>query len=389
MVFLVMWLLFACFAADAADLVEHHKHCQQCGMDMAGYDRSRMVIVYADGTTVEACSLQCAIENMKQNKDKQAKSLMVADYTTKKLIDAKSAIWVVGGKKEQAMTPLPKWAFAKEKDARDFVTENSGEVTSFEEVMRAAEINEENPQEQHPRHDMAHMGQGAQMLYNPSMGTQIYHIHPAGMWMVNYNFMHTYMSGLRAGSTDVPADKVSPVGNKPYGYMNTPTSMTMDMHMLMVMYGLTDRLTLMGMGTYQVNKMDMLMNMGMGMGMGNEPAAPMRTNGFGDTELRGIYGINKYLVGSLGLSLPTGSINQNVEMMDMEIRAPYDMQLGSGTFDLKPALTYNGLSEDAKWNWGAQTMYTYHIGKNKDHYSLGDTLALTSWLQRAFGPVTS
>jgi hypothetical protein len=161
--------------------------------------------------------------------------------------------------------------------------------------------------------------------------------------------------------------------------------MTMDMHMLMVMYGLTDRLTLMGMATYQMNTMDMLMNMG----MGNRAEPPMRTNGFGDTELRGIYQINKYLVGSLGLSIPTGSINEEFETMGMTFRAPYGMQLGSGTVDLKPALTYNHLSRDSKWNWGGQVMYTYHIGKNSNHYSLGNSIKVTSWLQRALGPVSS
>jgi len=48
--------------------------------------------------------------------------------------------------------------------------------------------------------------------------------------------------------------------------------------------------------------------------------------------------INKYLVGSLGLSVPTGSIKQTVNIMGMEFRAPYDMQLGSGTFALKQTL---------------------------------------------------
>jgi hypothetical protein len=203
--------------------------------------------------------------------------------------------------------------------------------------------------------------------------------------MVNYKFMHMDMSGLRDGTTDVPVDKVSPIGSKPYGYMMTPTRMTMDMHMLMVMYGVTDRITVMAMANYQANKMDMLMNMG----MGNMSMSPMRTSGFGDTELRGIYKINGYLIGSLGLSLPSGDIDKEFETMGMRFRAPYDMQLGSGTYDLKPALTYNVLSDDAKWNWGAQAMYTYHIGKNKNGYSLGDSFKVTSWLQRALGPVTS
>ena len=120
--------------------------------------------------------------------------------------------------------------------------------------------------------------------------------------------------------------------HKPYDYMMIPTSMTMDMHMVMAMYGITDRLTVMAMGTYVANTMKMIMDMGPMRSISS--VAPMVTSGVGDTEVRGIYKINKYLVGSLGLSLPTGSINEKVDTMGKEYRAPYDMQLGSG--DLRP-----------------------------------------------------
>ena len=64
------------------------------------------------------------------------------------------------------------------------------------------------------------------------------------------------------------------------------------------------------------------------------------------------------------------------------------MQLGSGSFDLKPALTYSALSDNALWNWGAQVMYTYHIDTGND-YTLGDSIKLTTWLRRAFGPTAT
>jgi hypothetical protein len=240
----------------------------------------------------------------------------------------------------------------------------------------------------HAGHDMSqHMGPGAQMVFNPGFGDDIYHTHPAGMWMVTYKFMHMNMNGLRDGTTNVDSGSVGFMRNKPYEYMMIPTSMTMDMHMLMVMYGITDRLTVMAMASYLDNKMDMLMDMGPMKPITQE--SPMRTSGIGDTEIRGMYKINKYLVGSLGVSLPTGSIEEEFETMHMTFRAPYDMQLGSGTYDLKPAITFNMLSDDAKWNWGAQAMYTAHLGKNDNDWSYGDNLKATGWLQRAMGPLTS
>ncbi len=393
-IFLVFCLLLSFTVAGAADTAENPKRCKQCGMDLDVYAKSRMVIGYADGTTVAVCSLHCAAAEMKQNKDRQVKSLMVADYTSKELTDAKTATWVIGGNIKGVMTSVPKWAFIKEEDAQKFIKENGGKVSSFDQAMKAAEEEVGDKAEKmhdhhaHAGHDMSqHMGPGAQMIFNPGFGDDIYHTHPAGMWMVTYKFMHMNMSGLRSGTSDVGLDSVGYKRNKPYDYMMIPTDMTMDMHMFMLMYGITDRLTVMAMANYQVNSMGMLMDMGPMMGIGVMP--PMRTSGFGDTELRGIYKIDKHFVGSLGLSLPTGDIDKEFETMDMRFRDPYDMQLGSGTFDLKPALTYNALSDDAKWNWGAQAQYTYHIGKNKNDYSLGDNLKITSWLQRAFGPVTS
>lgn len=234
----------------------------------------------------------------------------------------------------------------------------------------------------------AEMGQlcnCGQKFFSPAFGDDIYHAHPAGAWMVNYKYMHVRQNGLRNGTTDVPVENVTPMGNKPFGYMMAPTRMSMDMHMVMLMYGLTDRLTLMGMGNYVVNEMKMVMNMG----MGNRPDSPMKTSGIGDTELRGVYRINDKLSGSLGLGIPTGDIEQKFTAMGNVYRAPYEMQLGSGTFDLKPALTYSDLSDDAKWRWGGQVGYTYRIDRNEDGYSLGDVAKATGWLQRVFGPAAS
>ena len=382
-----LFLISLSYASAETDNVENSRHCDQCGMDLTGFVRSRMMITYSDGTTVEVCSLHCAVENMKKNKDKQVKSIMVADYTTKELIDAASATWVVGGKKKLAMTPVAKWAFAKEEDARQFARENGGEETTFDQARRAAQEEVSAEADASGRNHMpgCSMGPGSQMLYNPAFGDDIYHVHPAGMWMVNYKFMHVDMRGLRDGTTDVPVSQATPVGNKPYGYMMAPTRMTMDMNMLMIMYGITDRFTVMAMANYQDNTMEMVMNMG----MGNMPMPNMHTSGFGDTELRGIYKINEYFIGSLGLSLPTGDINKSFTTMGMTYHDPYDMQLGSGTYDLKPALTYNVLSDDAKWNWGAQAEYTWHTGRNENGWTLGDNLKVTSWLQRALGPATA
>ena len=113
--------------------------CQQCGMNRVTFAQSRMLIAYADGSTAGTCSLHCAVADTKSQGGKTVKLLQVADYNTKKLIDAKSAVWVIGGSKRGVMTSLPKWAFSKKKEAEEFVRQSGGKVTSFDEAVDMAE----------------------------------------------------------------------------------------------------------------------------------------------------------------------------------------------------------------------------------------------------------
>ena len=365
----------------AADDITEHKACNVCGMDID--QGGRVLIEYENGGKVDVCSINCAAKEL-ESASRDPKAVWVADYNTGALIDAGKAAWVKGGSKQGIMTQKAKWAFADKSAALAFIDRNGGELAEFDQIMTAAnEENGESACRSMGDHACHHMVPGSQMLYNPAFGDDIYHTHPAGTWMVNYKFMYTDMEGLRHDTTDVPVTSVGPM--KQYPYMMIPTSMSMYMNMMMVMYGVTDELTAMVTANYQANEMDMLMDMGMGAGTG----APMNTSGFGDTELRAIYKINQYLNGSLGLTIPTGSIEKNIDVMGMELRAPYDMQPGGGTFNLRPALTYSQLSSDALWNWGAQAMYTWHISENYNDWACGDNFKLTWWLQRALGPVTA
>jgi nitrous oxide reductase accessory protein NosL len=372
-------------SATVLAATEGPARCIQCGMDRAAYAHSRTLITYADGTSAGTCSLICAVVETEQHKEKQVQSLKVADYATHALIPAETATWVVGGRKRGVMSLVARWAFAKEEDAQAFVRENGGQVVPYDQVVKG--VREEAGARATDSGRLTCWDvPGAQMIYNPAFGDDIYHTHP-GMWMFSYRYMHMKMEDLRAGTSDVGMDQVGFMRHSRYEYMMIPTSMTMDMHMLMAMYGITERFTVMGMANYQHNEMDMLMDMGPMRPITHEPT--MRTTGWGDTELRGVFKIDERLTGSLGLSLPTGDIEQDSQMMRWTFRAPYDMQLGSGSYDLKPALTYSDLSADALWNWGGQVMYTWRTADNENDYRLGDAVKANGWIQRAFGPAAS
>ncbi|MBF0518874.1 MAG: nitrous oxide reductase accessory protein NosL [Nitrospirae bacterium] len=376
-------LLTAATAIAAADSGK----CAFCGMELDA--RSRMQIVNTDGTKVDFCCINCVSNYMKAHPDAKVESVKAADYVTKELIDAKAAFWVIGGAREGVMSSVAKWAFADKEDAVKYTQANGGNITSFDNAMDTAR--QESANAPHGGHDMMHMnmGAGSQLVYNPAFGDDVYHTHPAGMWMVNYKFMHMDMRGLRDGTSNVSQTDVGYNRRTPYRYMMIPTDMTMDMQMLMVMYGITDRLTVMAMANYQSTKMGMLMDMGPMARRGITTEAPMVTSGFGDMELRGMYKLNKYLTGSLGVALPTGDINQEIAMMGTTYRAPYDMQLGEGTFDLKPALTVSVTTDDGNWNYGGQVMYTWHTGKNSNGWSYGDNFKAMTWIQRALGPAAA
>ena len=124
--------------AQGEDDLQNHPNCKYCGMDRKQFSHSRILVRYDDGTLMGACSIHCVAVDLAVNIDKTPMAVEVADFGTKKLIDAESAVWVVGGSKPGVMTQRAKWAFAKKEDAENFVKENGGAVAGFDEVMKAA-----------------------------------------------------------------------------------------------------------------------------------------------------------------------------------------------------------------------------------------------------------
>lgn len=227
------------------------------------------------------------------------------------------------------------------------------------------------------------------------IGVMADHLHHGGDWMVGYRFMRAYQDELRDGTHQVSKQQTySSVAAGGYGYHNAPTRMAMNMHMFEAMYGWSDRITLMLMAGYTDMSMDAELH-------GHGPAAPlpyrMDSRGWGDTELSALFDAghttNGRWVGKLGLSLPTGSITERDGMPHgdhgamIPMRMEYSMQLGSGTYDLRPALTYS--QQHALWSWGAQGSAVLRLGENDQDYRLGHRGELTAWAARLWHPAAS
>lgn len=124
------------FAADAD--IAKHPSCKLCGMDREKWNFSRVYLEYDDGSTEGNCSIHCAAVSLAVNLDRSPKTIWVADYGTKTLVDAEKASWVLGGKKQGVMTTRAKWAFADAAAAAAFVKESEGTITSFDDAVKAA-----------------------------------------------------------------------------------------------------------------------------------------------------------------------------------------------------------------------------------------------------------
>lgn len=135
---MVILLLIGIVNVFAQEDIPAHPACPLCGMDRAKFAHSRVLVVYDDGTTTGTCSIHCAAVDMAANIGKTPRKIMVGDFDTKTLIDAETAIWVIGGSRPGVMTTRAKWAFADEAAALKFISENGGEKATFDDVMKAA-----------------------------------------------------------------------------------------------------------------------------------------------------------------------------------------------------------------------------------------------------------
>jgi hypothetical protein len=202
------------------------------------------------------------------------------------------------------------------------------------------------------------------------------HMHPKGGFMFSYRYARMRMDGNRDGSDRVSTEEILMPGGS---YMVAPTDMDMQMHMFGAMYAPLDWLTLMAMIPYVELSMDhRQMN-------GNRFEA--NSSGVGDLKLSGLFRLfetnGHHMHVNLGLSFPTGGIGHTddvpVPMMGFQRRRlPYPMQIGSGTWDLLPGITYTGAND---WlGWGAQGMGVVRFGENDHDYRLGHRTDATAWV---------
>ncbi len=195
------------------------------------------------------------------------------------------------------------------------------------------------------------------------------HAHKQGEWMFSYRTMHMGMDGNRDGDSSVSTAEVLS------DFVVSPTSMTMDMQMFGAMYAPNDKLTLMVMAPYVELEMDHINRMG--------AKFTTKSSGLGDIKIGSLYtlshGRSSSLLLNFSISLPAGSNTEEGLTPVGKVRLPYPMQLGSGTYDFMPGLTY--LSQSNDYSWGAQVIATIRTGKDEG-YRLGNRFDSSLWLSK-------
>lgn len=208
------------------------------------------------------------------------------------------------------------------------------------------------------------------------IGVRGAHPERVGSWTFSYRYLRQDHEGLVDGDGEISEQDVFDEG-----FSQTPTRQVHERHLFSALYGYDESLSFRIDIPWESNDMDVVTDAG--------DEFSTRTIGLGDVVLTGIYSLTRredeFFHFDLGVGIPTGSRDEKDETPTSggkTVKLPYSMQLGSGTIDLHPGLTYFRLREDT--SWGAQAFYSYRVDENSDGYTLGDATHLTAWVARRF-----
>ena len=218
-----------------------------------------------------------------------------------------------------------------------------------------------------------------------------------GEWMFSLRQMRMKMSGNKIGSDNASDAEILNIPNTnammPPNLRVVPQHMEMDMTMLGVMYAPNTDLTLMAMAEYVQKTMRLTTYNMMGMRLGDFET---KSEGLGDITItaliRGQKTTTSQIHYALGLSLPTGDIKEKDTLLTpmnthIVARLPYAMQTGSGSYDLKPALTFNKYNEN--YNFGGQISAVIRLNDNDADYRQGNMFSVQGWVSKSLSPSLS
>jgi hypothetical protein len=218
----------------------------------------------------------------------------------------------------------------------------------------------------------------------------------AGDFMLGVRYGYTRRAGDMKRGTHGPGDaEIVAQGCDGVPCTTAPDEMNMNMVMLDLMFAPTDWLSLAVMPSF----VDMEMDLRSLPGAAPDPhhAQGHTTGGVGDLQLLALGELfearGQHVHAGLGVSAPVGDVGEKIRRTHQQgpVFIHYDMQLGTGTWDLLPSLTYTGTTsttgtvgahdgEAGAFFWGAQVGGIVRLEHaNESGYALGDVFRTTAW----------
>jgi hypothetical protein len=241
-------------------------------------------------------------------------------------------------------------------------------------ALRALAESEAHEDQDHPVHASHHAPAGVMLGHR---------LAEPGDWMLGLRYAWMRQSGdvlhgaRRANDATILAN-----GCDGTPCRTAPDEMTMHMVMLDLGYAPTRWLNLMVMPTFVDMQMDLRPLDG---AVPDEHGSHgHQTGGVGDTGLVALLRVleteGHEVHAGLGIGAPTGSVGEKQRRTHQEDRGytHYGMQLGSGTWDFLPSLTYNGAWR--RVSFGAQASGAVRLEHENDSgYAQGDLFQASAW----------
>lgn len=240
---------------------------------------------------------------------------------------------------------------------------------------------------------VAHESEGPRPDSHAPISVMGDHMHKKGEWMLSYRYMHMDMSGSRIGTDSIdPETTATTIPNRFFGIPGqpptlrvVPTEMSMDMHMLGLMYAPSNHVTMMLMLPYVETEMTHVTFQGP-TGTNRLGEFTTRASGIGDISISGLIGLfasdSQSIHATLGLALPTGSNTSTDQVftpmgMRPTMRVAYAMHPGSGSWSTVLGLTH--LWQRGAISGGSQWRSLVRLNENSEGYTYGDEQRLTTW----------
>ena len=203
--------------------------------------------------------------------------------------------------------------------------------------------------------------------FHAPIGVMRDHVHKKGQFMTSYRASYMEMKGLSNNQGSISSAQAL------NSRLVAPIEMQMGMDMLSAMYGVTDNLTIAAMGSFVVKKMNHQRR--------NGTFFERESESVGDLKVNASYKLGNYsndnLLINLGFSIPTGSIDERDPSGN---RLPYPMQIGSGSYEVLPGLSYTKLNNSYSYGW--QLNASIKLDTNDNGYKLGDSYNVTAWIAK-------